>query len=413
MKLQSLIVIFIIIALPVIILLSSYVEYQVDTARLKTTYADKLLSATHDTVVTYQLNSTNDKYSSVADSRIRNIEAAVNTFATSFASNLGVNNSSASYAMSYVPALVFTLYDGYYLYVPTEVIAQGLDADSNPTTTNIFEHALKPYVYYTKQYKHNNVTIVINYSLDNYVAVYYYNGDDETYQSRAGYLELIDNSNGIDHNGLGELTYKGEVIPQNETTIKNSYDYTVSGEQVNSFWTTTERNDYNQSAYQYYADAYDFTVWYNDKISKLVSTDKDNLIIDENNLPYQGAESNFNNEKYDVIKDSLEKNLRQSMELFRGVSGTDFRMPELTGTDWDKILNNVCVISFMQGIPCGTTIYNDYVIMPSSENEEFINENHIYYIGYDIDPLTGEYTSNGTYHRIGCSELDGDAIVRI
>ena len=110
MKLQNLLIIFVIIALPVIIVLSVYVEYQVDTARLKTKYTDKLLGATHDTVVTFQLNTTNNKYSSVSDSLIRDIEASINTFTTSLSSNLGLTGATNSYAMSYVPALVFTLF---------------------------------------------------------------------------------------------------------------------------------------------------------------------------------------------------------------------------------------------------------------------------------------------------------------
>lgn len=58
-------------------------------------------------------------------------------------------------------------------------------------------------------------------------------------------------------------------------------------------------------------------------------------------------------------------------------------MPELTGEDWDMILNNVCFIAFMQGIPVGMTTYNDYVIVASSENKEIASENLIYFVNED------------------------------
>ena len=118
MKLQNLLIIFIIIALPVIIILSVYIEYQVDTATLRASYESKLLGATYDTMMAFQLNTTNNRYSTVSDSLIRDLEATINVFSTSLATPLGLTGTSEGNIMSYVPALVFTLYDGYYIYKP-------------------------------------------------------------------------------------------------------------------------------------------------------------------------------------------------------------------------------------------------------------------------------------------------------
>ncbi len=94
MKLQNLLVIFVIIALPVIILLSVYVNYQIDTARLKASYSGKLIDATYDTVAAFQLNTNNNKYSTVSDSLMEDIEATSNIFVRSLASNLGISRST-------------------------------------------------------------------------------------------------------------------------------------------------------------------------------------------------------------------------------------------------------------------------------------------------------------------------------
>lgn len=411
MKLQNLVVIFIIIALPVILVLSAFVSYQVDTARLKAEYTNKLLNATHDTVTTFQLNSTNNKYSTISDSLIRDIEGAINTFETSLATNLGYPGATSS-AMSFVPALVFTLYDGYYIYTPT------LNESGH------FEHTLKPYVYYTKEYTDGNISVVINYTLDNYVSVYYFNKSENAYESRAGYLEVLarnQNSNGLYKNtSTGEIKYNKIIIPRDEELYENTYAYNLERVGENDYvknWTIQDKTSVSQSAYNYYSEAYDFTVWYNNIIDKLSGSteknakNKENLKITENNVPYAKKTSKFNDEKYNVIETSLVNNLVQAMHAFSTYIDSDFQMPELSGEDWDKILNNVCVISFMQGIPCGTTVHNDYVILPSSENEQFVNENSIYYIAFDNTIGSYESGKNYMYHRIGCSELKGQHII--
>jgi len=414
MKLQNILLIFLVIALPVIIILSVYIEYQVDTSLQKSEYSDKLLSATYDTVVTFQLNTTNNKYSSVSDSLIRDIEASINTFSASLAKNLGMGGANKSYSMSYIPALLFTLYDGYYIYIP--------EAKDNGT----FQHTLKPYVYYTKEYTDlNNKKMVINFSLDNYVAVYY-NDKNNSYRSRAGYLEVIDKNNGVWVEG-DTVTYKGVEIQKNETLYKKTYTFELDTEGYivtepnNTFNNNVDVTENSTSAYDYYKEAFEFTNWYNEQIIKpmfsITSNEYKALYIDKNNVPLPGVQSSFNDEKNNVIEDSITKNLIQAMEIFSTYADVEFKMPKLTGEDWYTILNNVCVISFMQGIPCGTTVYNDYVIVPSTQNKQYINEKGIYYIGYNAiknpEGVIIGYESNGTTHRIGCPHLDGDIFVRL
>ncbi len=185
MRLQNLLIIFVVIALPVIIILSVYVQYQVDAVYMQASYDSTFLGATYDMLSAFQLNSTNNKYSTTSDSTIRDLEASINVFVNSFGSALGLRGTSKANVMTYVPALLFTLYDGYYIYEPTLM-----------PETSLYVHTLKPYVYYTEEYTNSDKTkrLVINYTLDNYVAVYYYeyNGENPAKCiSKAGYLEAI------------------------------------------------------------------------------------------------------------------------------------------------------------------------------------------------------------------------------
>lgn len=209
MKLQNLILIFLAIALPVVMILSVYVSLQVDTAMIRAKYDSGLINAAHEAIVAFQLNTKNNKVSDVADTKIRGIEASFNVFQQRMATSMGATNASKNQVMSYVPALVLGLYDGYYVYTPKN------KAD--------LTHELKPYVYYTRQYRNATGTkiVTINFSLDNYVAVYSY--DRNSYESRAGYLDIK----------------------------PDSY------------------NQLDDKARKYYDDAEDFTNWYNSVVENL------------------------------------------------------------------------------------------------------------------------------------------------
>lgn len=394
MRLQNFTIIFVVIALPVIIILSFYIKLQVDTANLRTAYDSTFLGATYDMLSAFQLNTTNNKYSTVSDSLIRDIEASINIFSDNFGNSLKFMGTSKNTVMTYVPAILFTLHDGYYIYTPTA------------NTNGEYEHILKPYIYYTREYTGTNGKIIINYSLDNYAVVYYYNTADNTYESRAGYLEATTSNstkNGIYvSSDKNTVYYNKENIEKDEELHNKVYklDSTTGTYKKQDETTTTQR------AFDYYLKAYEFTNWYNDIIDKanLSNNEKTILKIAETNEALPEKESDFNNEKSQVIKESIEKNLIQAMETYKKKSGIDFAMPQFTVFDWENIFKEVCVISFIQGLPVGTSNYNNYIILPSSENQQNINDQTLYYIGYG-----GE--ADNCYHRLGCEHLKGDRIV--
>lgn len=166
MKLQGLAVIAIIIILPMTIILSSYSQSQIKTLQLQTQYDSKLQNATYDAIKAFQLNMSNSSTSDLANSKMRDIKASVNTFYNSLASHFNMVGYGKDVLQNYVPAIVYTLYDGYYIYSAYD---NTLDAEDK-FDENIY--GLKPYIYYSCRYKPNdNSDFVITYSLDSYITI--------------------------------------------------------------------------------------------------------------------------------------------------------------------------------------------------------------------------------------------------
>lgn len=131
MKLQGVSVLFALIVLPLILVLSYYIRLQVETINLQNQYDAKLLNSTRDALSAFEINTANEDLSTVSDSLRTIIEASSNVFINTLATNLGMSNASKNYIEPYVPSLLYTLYDGYYIYAPTRVPIVLTDSDGN------------------------------------------------------------------------------------------------------------------------------------------------------------------------------------------------------------------------------------------------------------------------------------------
>ena len=232
MKLQSLAIMFIVIILPISMVLASYTEVKVDTLSLQNEYDVKLDNATADAISAFQINTYNGDESIFANYKMEDIEAAVSTFynamRTSFSMG-GYNNKSIE---EFIPALVFTLYDGYYIYSPyqntwdNETITKteqfedngGVPSYNGGTSTDSGRESLfglKPYVYYSCRYERGNTDVVITYSLDNYISIKGVSGDEPI--NISGYLlSDVELNNNV-------ITYRGNAI-STETLRENVMD---------------------------------------------------------------------------------------------------------------------------------------------------------------------------------------------
>ena len=106
------------------------------------------------------------------------------------------------------------------------------------------------------------------------------------------------------------------------------------------------------------------------------------IIFDFNNSNgIESETSNFNTHRIDVIKNAIERNLSVSIANFNIYSTevpAEFQMPKLKDEDWDKIMNNIAVISFFQGANIGGKIYNGYSVIANTMNEDVVMEDSIY-----------------------------------
>lgn len=394
MKIQSLAVIFIIIILPISMVLAVYVQSQVDTLELQIKYDTKLTNATYDALKAFQLNTVNSSTSDLANSKMRDIEAAVNTFYNSISTNFNVSGYNKEILQDYVPALVFTMYDGYYIYSPfTNTIPAEDEGASYKNGDRIT--GLKPYIFYSCRYKTGGIDVVITYSLDNYITVQGTINDEPV--NKYGYL--LDN---VQNRPDGTITYRGIQIGEETLTEKN-VEYNDSGTGIISNYYYTKINGVkyyskdgnecftilngerysqpekfktvNDSAIRYYKEAKDFTDWVKTNLGSLSTANA----VDENGASLasefgttypiftntlnpdssiEDPDSNFNQHRLSVIKYSIEKNLSIAIANYNNYSGVqaNFQMPELKEDEWDKLVNNVSIISFMQGLSIGRKI---------------------------------------------------------
>ena len=299
MKVDGLGVVLSIILLPIILIVTYYIQLEVDTIATENSYNTKLLDATYDAMSAFEINTANESLSSVADSMRSIILASNNIFLNTLATNLGLSNSSKEYLEPYVPAVLYTLYDGYYIYAPTEIpkvarkteksgdlttsseymkyegFAQASDGKSISDTANatygdvLYElpngnytadpakakkdtdYVLKSYVQYSARYANGDTDVTINYTLDNYINVVgTVNG---IYYTKTGYLIKPDrvtsataNLNNIE-NDINLLIYNekdaeekilGKQTNSDDTTIPaaESASVTVDGQTISVGW---------------------------------------------------------------------------------------------------------------------------------------------------------------------------------
>ena len=526
MRIQDLAIIFIIIILPISIVLGAYTQMQISTISLQTEYDMKLIAATSDAIKAFQINTANSSTSDIANSKIRDIEASVSTFKASIKSVFGMNGYSEDEMNEYIPALVYTMYDGFYIYSRFNNQNYLYEVDENGNVTNnpldkngenVF--GLKPYISYSVKYNPNSdLDIVITYSLDNYISIkgmVKVDGEKQ-YWDKSGYL--ID---GIKKDASGKITYNGveidknvvlsedlpaigslekgtykyiryngtkyyldernarviyflngnlmeinptsdydkykdmiekgeslsEELPQIGTLARGNYKYIVYNgtkyylderntriiyflngnlmeikpkldENIESSYKKYENMIENgESAYKFYDEANKFTQSVKNVLANLTNKDPQDFIINSNgetiqttvfsdeteykifdfnsdsSKPEKNIEcrsSNFNQHRLAVIKNKIRTNLAIAITNFNSAYNIEFQMPELTEEDWAKAMNNISLISFIQGIDIGGKTYNGYTIINNSESKEVVREENIYILGND-----------GFYHRIG------------
>lgn len=192
----------------------------------------------------------------------------------------------------------------------------------------------------------------------------------------------------------------------------------------------------NYMAKEYYYEAYKFTHWFkNSGLSALTYGDAwDEVLVKnsdgsgaeqgyreiwpENTTPIfqfnsssdikdiknniENETSTFNQHRLAVIRYKIENNLAIAISNYNAYSGATkvvFQMPELKEDEWDQIIHNISLISFLQGLPIGEKTYNGYTLVTNSESEEVVLEGNIFMLGESAN-------REKVYYRIGDVELE-------
>lgn len=266
MKLQNMSVIFIVIIIPIILVVSYYIGLEIKTITAQNNYNTRLQTAVKDSIQALEINTVewNSETSKLADSRRRDVQAAINTFTTSLANSMGMSGASKERMQAYLPAIAYTMYDGYYIYSASLVDKQQIDPDGKPlfnddgqpkTETATYEYVLKPYTPYSARYVNGDIDITVNYTLDNYIKIYGTTDGWENPISKEGYLVNPDDITEIVDNSIKGIKYKGSNIePENLTeyvyvggSVSSSYPYIYDQNNNKLYWDADQDNFFEVS----------------------------------------------------------------------------------------------------------------------------------------------------------------------
>lgn len=373
MKLQNLTVIFIIIMLPIILVLSLYITNSIKTVRYQTLYDEGLLTSAHDAIYAFEKNSLNQDLSQNPEVKRSIVKSSVDQFKTSLANTYGISNYSSEEIEEYIPAIVFCMHDGFYLYSPSGLY------DSGSGKVEDYTHNLKNYVYYSETLEGagaGDTDITIMYSLDNYITVCgdfegdVEDGHDVGYTIKKGYLSVIDLSNDAQESGI---KYRGIDI------VTETIDGNTNSDGIN-----------------YYGESYAFTHWFLNTVK--MGEKASYLNISETNDP-EDENSAFVQHKREIIREKIQGVLNSTIKAYSDrIWGKNYKMPKLSEDEWNKIYSNISMIGFFQGKDIGLTEYNGYCVVNSTNSVEYVNPNLMYFT--DI---------SGYYHDIRCSKCNGIA----
>ena len=302
MKIQSLAIIFIIIIMPITMVLSEYVNNKVITSKTELEYDTRLLNSTYDAIKAYQINTINNANGDVTNSKINDIEAAATTFYNSLASNFNYTGYRTDIMKDYVPAIAFTMYDGYYIHSPfnntlTEVKSD--DYDPKYSKDGEMTEGLKPYVYYSCRYKRGNNDIIITYTLDNFITIRgLINGD---YDEKSGYLYSIDSTNGLSFDG--QKAYQGGYGP--------IYQYTYNGISFRNDVRTSYGDSYREELTEYVGDKKYSYVKINGKKYYLDTANSDGIFYIDSN-----GEKNYSQATDDSTKTIYKRAIKMNMSAY-------------------------------------------------------------------------------------------------
>ncbi len=369
MKLQHFCIWFLIVIMPFSILARNTTREYMLALRDQTRLNGVIDNATQDAVE--MLIELNDEFQTVSFGTEFNVtyniaSEAVKSFFQTLAINFNmpyVEGETEAYFSMYVPAIVIVGYDGFFVYSVTEF-------------NDSFEPRLSPKIPYA--YEDPSTGAIINFTLGNDIRIFingkYYEGS------------LTKN---FTNDSLSEvetyiLAFGGGSLGKNKM-----FQYLPDLTEDMSLVLCAIEN-YGTTPAGHTARVPDFLKASPGEIPLLQDTSRSG----GDAVPA----SKFHTKRREVIINTIKEVLQDEMNShsdYAGIMGSsyDFSLPEITNDDWTNSINDISVLSFIQGIPIGVNMYyNNYALGGS----KIIAANYLY----------GNTKGGvGYYHDESCQEV--------
>ena len=376
MKLQHYVIIFVILILPFSVISRNNMKEYFLTLKDEVRLNNVIDNATQDALET--LIDLNDEFQMMyADTRFdvnqTLAKEAVKSFFHTLAANFNMPyidrndelslTKTETYFSMYVPAIIIVGYDGFFIYSVDE------------SSTGGFAYQMSPKIPYS--YVDDATGAIINFTLGNYIRIFtnnkFYEGEindaffesgDEKYQEFVDAFYVYSQKQAEDDafENISDLTNDMSII----IAALHRYESNQGSKIVPSFLL-------------------------GDGITPIT---QDYIRGDTREA------SEFHKTRREVIINTIKETLRQeinSHQTYAKIMGSnyDFSIPEIADEDWTNSINDISVMSFIQGMPIGTNMYyNNYALGGS----RIVQTDYIY----------GTIDGDGKiYHKYDCEKVKG------
>ena len=332
MKLQHFCIWFLIVMMPFSILARNTTHEYMLTLRDQVRLNGVIDNATQDAVE--MLIELNDEFQTVSFGTEFNVtyniaSEAIKAFFQTLAINFNmpyVEGETELYFSMYVPAIVIVGYDGFFVYSVSE-------------SGDTFHPRLSPKIPYA--YEDTTTDTIINFTLGNDIRIFindqYYEGELTKNYTNDAYAEALQYRDAFGSNA-SLIKHLPDMTDDMSLVLDALRNFPVSGHvSIPDFLTVLPgETPMLQDTYRAGGDAVPASKFHAKRREVIINT----------------------------IREVLQEEINSHSD-YAAIMGSsyDFTLPEITNDDWTNSINDISVLSFIQGIPIGVNrYYNNYAL---------------------------------------------------
>ena len=336
LKLQHFCIWFLILILPFSILARNKTEEYMLTLRDQVRLNNVIDNATQDAI--QMLIDLNDEFQTISFGNEFNVtqdmaKEAIKSFFQTLAINYNmpyIEGDTEAYFSMYVPAIVVVAYDGFFVYSVNE-------------TGSGYAYTLSPKIPYA--YEDPSSGAVINFTLGNDMRIYinrqYYEGE-----LTRNYLSDADADVQTYLDAFGGTAYKSLML---SSLPDLTDDLSIILNAIENYAVTPSGHS--------------------ERIPDFLKTSPGDipLLQDYSRAGGDTPASEFHELRRNVIINTIREVLQEEINshtTYAALMGSsyDFTLPEISNDDWTNSINDISILSFIQGLPIGMNkYYNNYI----------------------------------------------------